>query len=124
RLLAERGADPQFVHNVEHWVSGSGYQVTRYKEGATAALMAAVGMGGRVTFGDDGVAPDPSEDSSMLEAVKVAADSGVEVNAANIDGNTALHSVASKGYDGVVKLLVEKGARLVIKDEGGRTRVG
>ena len=125
RLLADHGADPLFVHHVEHWVSGSGYQVTRYKEGPTTALMAAIGMGGRVTFGEDGAAPDLSEgDPSMLEAVKVAAELGVDVDAANIDGNTALHSAASRGYNGVVKLLVEKGAKLDVRNKKGQTPLG
>lgn len=122
RLLAKHGADPLFVHHVEHWVSGSGYQVTRYKEGATTALMAAVGMGGRVTFGEDGIEPDLVErDGPMVEAVKVAAELGVDVNAANVDGNTALHIVAARGYDAVAKFLVERGARLDARNKKGQT---
>ena len=47
----------------------------------------------------------------MLEAVKLAVELGVDVNAANTDGRTALDAATSSRYETVVTFLVEKGAR-------------
>ncbi len=81
--------------------AGPGLQVT-------TALMAAVGMGGGAAW----VQPDRAEREGLtLEAVTLAADLGVDVNAANTDGRTALDAARALKYETVVKLLVEKGAR-------------
>jgi ankyrin repeat protein len=70
--------------------------------------MAAAGMGG----GTPWVRPDRSEREALtLEAVKLAIELGVDVNAANTDGRTALDAAEAQGYDAVVDLLYEKGAR-------------
>ena len=45
-----------------------------------------------------------------LEAVKLAAELGVDVNAADINGRTALDAAKARKYDTVVKFLVDKGA--------------
>ncbi len=118
RLLAEHGADPLFVHHLDFSGQGAGYG-----EGDTTALMAAAGMGGRLSTGEGLVpVPDPGEIEAMtFEAVKVATEFAIDVNAANADGNTALHTVAARGYDAVVKLLVEKGAELNLKNKKGQT---
>ena len=47
----------------------------------------------------------------MLEAVKLAAELGVDVNAANTNGRTALDAATALKYESVVKFLGEKGAR-------------
>jgi len=137
RLLAEHGADPLFVHDPTYF-AGELYGARKLvHEGDTTALMAAAGMGGeappvavdrlaRIAEGAPVAAqrrePDPVELEAMtLEAVKVAAELGVDVNAANADGNTALHSVAARGYNTVVQFLVEKGARLDVKNKKGQT---
>jgi ankyrin repeat protein len=56
-----------------------------------------------------------------LEAVKMCLDAGVDVNAVNSNGWTALHGAANRGDDDIVKFLVEKGGRLDVKDTEGRT---
>jgi len=105
RLLIERGADPLFVHHAEY-VNGESYD--RRKE-VTTALMAAVGMGGRVTAW---APPARSErEAATLEAVKLAIASGVDVNAADLDGRTALDAAKALKFETVVKFLAEKGAR-------------
>jgi ankyrin repeat protein len=105
RLLIEHGADPLFVHHADY-VNGESYE--RRKEVATA-LMAAVGMGGRVTAW---VPPARNEREALtLEAVKLAIASGVDVNAADLDGRTALDAAKALKFETVVKLLTEKGAR-------------
>ena len=42
-------------------------------------------------------------------------------NAADADGNTALHAAARRGYDAVVENLLAHGADLAATNEGGLT---
>ena len=108
RLLLKHGADPLFVHRGEHvtgGIAGNGYQ---HRTNVTTALMAAAGIGG----GEAWVQPDPGErEALILEAVKLALDLGVDINAANTDGRTALDGARTLKLDTVVKFLVEKGAK-------------
>ncbi len=48
-------------------------------------------------------------------------DAGVDINAANGQGQTALHAAALKGYDQVVEFLADHGANLEAKDRRGNT---
>jgi hypothetical protein len=59
-------------------------------------------------------------DSDALEALKLCAELG-DVNAANNAGITALHGAAFRGWNAGVQALVDKGARLDVKDKQGRT---
>jgi len=96
KLLAEHGADPKIT--------------TKDK---STALMAAAGLGydeGRHTAWTE---------AHSLAAVKLALDLGADVNAIDDNGNTALHGAAFTGANSVVKLLVERGARLDVKDKLG-----
>jgi ankyrin repeat protein len=105
RLLAKHGADPLVVHRVEYAV-GESIPVRRRE--ATTALMAAAGMGGGTAW----VQPARGERESLaLEAVKVAMELGVDPNAANVDGRTALDAAETQGYDVLVDFLLEKGAK-------------
>jgi ankyrin len=104
RLLLKRGADPLFVHHSEY-VTGAGFQ---HRTEVTTALMAATGMGG----GKAWVEPARSQREALtLEAVKLSAELGVDVNAANTDGRTALDAAKALRYDTVVKFLVDRSAR-------------
>ena len=104
RLLLEYGADPLFVHRAEyHREEGAQSRIE-----ATTALMAATGMGGGTAW----VQPDRRErEALMLETVKLAVDVGIDVNASNIDGRTALDGAVSQKIESVVKFLTENGAR-------------
>jgi uncharacterized protein len=103
RLLVKHGADPLFVHRAEYHTEGG----TRRSEAATA-LMAATGMGG----GTPWVQPDLREREALtLETVTLTVALGVEVNATNTDGRTALDAAKVQKYESVVNFLVEKGAR-------------
>jgi ankyrin repeat protein len=107
RLLLEHGADPKFVHRGERMVEGRGEAFQRRTE-TTTALMAAVGMGG----GKAWVQPGRGEREGLtLEAVKLAVERGIDVNAANTDGRTALDAARTLKYDAVVNFLLERGAR-------------
>ena len=48
-------------------------------------------------------------------------DAGVNVNAVDEDGDTALHRAARMRSNAVVQLLVEKGARLDVRNNFGET---
>ena len=65
--------------------------------------------------------PRDYEESRSLEAVRALLDLGVDIDAVNAAGNTALHVVASGRYDTIVQLLLERGAKLDLKNELGKT---
>src|SRR5205814_2571898 len=60
-------------------------------------------------------------EAEAIEAIRVCLDAGVDVNAADSNGRTALHGAAQKGYDQVVRILVGHGAKLDVKDRRGFT---
>jgi ankyrin repeat protein len=97
RLLLEKGADAKAVT----------------KDHTTAMILAA---GLSWVMGITNV-----DEKDALEAIKICIEQGVDVNAANDKGETALHGAATSGRDQVVAYLVEKGAKLDMKDKEGRT---
>ena len=105
RLLVKHGADPLFVHR-SVYVTGAKW---RERKEATTALMAATGMGGGTAWVH--LAPDEHE-SLTLEAVKLAAELGIDINAASTDGRTVLVGAMALRYESVIKFLIEKGGRL------------
>ena len=139
RVLAEHGADPLAVHRPVYWGGSLAARDDRAQihEGATTALMAGAGLGGRAPlFGVDRLTriaelapvrstrrdPDPVEwEAVTLEAVKIAAELGVDLDTANGVGETALHAVAARGYDTVIAYLVEQGARLDLTNQDNQT---
>ncbi|HLQ76318.1 MAG TPA: ankyrin repeat domain-containing protein [Terriglobia bacterium] len=98
RLLLKHGADPKIA-----------------TFGGTTPLMAAAGVNWVVdqTY-DEG--PD-----ALLEAVKLCYELGMDVNATNTMGLTAVMGAANRGSDPIIEFLVSKGARLDVKDNVGRT---
>ena len=98
RLLLQHGADPKIP-----------------TFGGTTALMSAAGINWVVdqTY-DEGP-------RALLDAVKLCVELGMDVNAVNSMGLTAVHGAANRGSDDIIKFLVEKGARLDVKDKEGRT---
>jgi len=100
RLLLAHGADPKIptTNNV-------------------TALAAAAGIGWV-----QGVTYERSEQDS-LEAAKLCLDLGIDPNVVDGDGRTALHGAAHKGRNEVVQLLVDRGARLDVRDAGSRDTV-
>ncbi|HEY7171135.1 MAG TPA: ankyrin repeat domain-containing protein [Vicinamibacterales bacterium] len=106
-MLLEHGADPMFVHHGERMVEGRGEAFQRRLD-TTTTLMAATGMGGGRVW-----VPLPAKDrqAAMLEAVKMCLARGVDVNAANNDGRTALDAATTLKYESVVAFLKEHGGR-------------
>jgi ankyrin repeat protein len=102
RLLLSKGASP-FLTQKNH----------------TTALMLAAGLAFR-NRGDDDEAPDGGSEQAAIDALKVCLDAGIDIDAFNDDGETAMHAAVNRG-DATVKFLAEQGAALDIKDKRGKT---
>ena len=89
QLLADLGADPAIMT----------------EEGCTA-LMAAAGVGIWK------IGENPGTNEEALSAVSLAWELGNDVNAADVNGDTALHGSIHRGAGNVVEFLVEKGANI------------
>jgi len=100
KLLLSKGADPKIP--------------TRNN---TNALMVAAGVGWV-----EGITYEWSPEAS-LEAVKMCLDLGIDINASDSDGRTALHGAAHKGRNAVVEFLVDHGAKLDAHDHGSRDTI-
>lgn len=87
RLLVELGADPSLTT----------------AKGVTP-LMAAAGVGIWK------IGENPGTNEEALAAVRLAWELGNDVNAADADGDTALHGAVHRGSGAIVRFLVEKGA--------------
>jgi ankyrin repeat protein len=98
RVLVAGGADPLLT-----------------VEDKSTALMLAAGMG---RFFDP---PTEEDRRNALEAAKLAVELGIDVNAANEEGRTALHGAALFGADTIIQFLVDKGANVDTKDKLGMT---
>jgi uncharacterized protein len=91
KLLVELGADPSLKN----------------AEGSTA-LMTAAGLGTRSPGEDAGT------EEEVLEAMQVALDHGADINAVDVNGETAMHGAAYKNLPLAVKFLADKGAKIEI----------
>jgi len=108
RLLLQRGANPLLVHHADRVVDGPRGTDFQHRKDVTTALMAAVGMGG----GEAWIDVDRGErEALILDSITLLAGLGIDVNAVNTDGRTALDAAKAQKYDSVVRFLVEKGAR-------------
>lgn len=89
KALVALGADPLATNN----------------EGSTA-LMVAAGIGARSPGEDAGT------EEEVIEALQVALDFGVSIDAVDKHGETAMHGAAYKNLPGAVKFLAARGARI------------
>ena len=89
KTLVALGADP-FIPNVDN----------------STALIVAAGLATRSPGEDAGT------ESEVLEAVQVALDLGIDINAIDMNGETAMHAAAYKNLPRVVKFLASKGAKI------------
>jgi ankyrin repeat protein len=97
KLLLARGADPKIA--------------TAFGD---TALTVAGGIGWV-----EGVTYERSAKENV-EAVRMLLDLGLDPNAANRDGRTAVMGAAHKGRNEVIQLLVDRGARIDARDKGSR----
>ena len=95
-VLLDHGADPKLVG----------------KDNQTA-LMVAAGVGW-----NDHIRGTEAE---ALDAVKLCASLGIDVNAATDKGETALHGAAHRGADSIAKYLIDKGANVKARNKRGFT---
>lgn len=98
RLLQALGADPRLVTSASN-----------------TAVMVAAGVG----FVEGSRRYRPERDA--LEAVKLAVAGGVDVNATNANGQTALHGAVYRAANSIIRYLVEAGAKTDVQDELERT---
>ncbi len=120
RLLADHGADPRFTLHVEYWGGGNrelGWP--RVVEGATSAIMAAVGMPDGQGYPFEQPRNRERMEGETLETVRVALETGVDPNVVNAHGRTALDAVRDRAFDRVVALLIENGAVSEAEERGG-----
>jgi ankyrin repeat protein len=98
RLLLRHGADPNLATT----------------EGSTA-LMAAAGINWipAQTY--------TRAEADYVEAVRLCLERGAPVNAANSLQLTAVHGAANRGWTSIIRILADAGAKLDVKDVGGRT---
>ena len=89
KALVELGADPKATND----------------DGSTA-LMAAAGIGTRSPGEDAGT------EEEVIEAMQVALDFGIDIDAVDRHGETAMHGAAYKNLPLAVKFLAAKGARI------------
>ena len=99
-LLIEYGADP-FAKQKNN----------------TTLLMLSAGLGRRFDQNSDALEYERATEADLLKSVKFCLALGLDVNAANDAGDTALHWAGGDA----IKLLVEHGARMDAKNKLGKT---
>jgi ankyrin repeat protein len=104
KLLLDGGADPHLTQ----------------ADLTTVAMIAAAGGGQRVYPGSASVSTPATEEDS-LASLKLVAEAGVDLDAFNMNGETAMHRAAARGADAIVAYLAERGVRLDTLDRRGRT---
>ena len=110
-VLAAKGAD----HEMMRLLAAAGAGLTLTNEHGTTVLMVASGVGMFYLNEDSGT------NENALEAVKVALELGADVHAVDDKGDTALHGAAWRGSNDIVRLLVDRGARLDAQNKNGFT---
>jgi ankyrin repeat protein len=100
RILLAAGANP----------------AARRKDLSNALFIAAVGRTGGLPTG-----PRTIPGASNVEAIRMLVAAGLDVDAFNGTGQTAVHAAAQRGFDDVVKTLAELGATLDLRDKQKRT---
>jgi ankyrin repeat protein len=100
KLLLQKGANPKLA--------------TR---NGINPLMAAAGLGTK----EEDTTGRRKTPADAIETIKLLIAAGVDVNAADSRGQTALHGAALWGLDDVVQFLAGNGASLEVKDRQGKT---
>jgi ankyrin repeat protein len=80
-------------------------------------LMAAAGLGTK----EEDTTGRRKTQAEAIEAIKLLLDAGVDLNAVDSRGQTALHGAAFQGFDEVVQFLATHGGKLDVKDKQGKT---
>ena len=113
-LRAAKAVDVPFMRAL----LAGGADATLTKKDRTNAVMLVAA--GQANAGYLGATTDAAL-AATLAALRMCIDRGVDINAFNTAGQTAMHVAAGRGLDGVVKFLAEQGAKLDRTDKQGRT---
>jgi len=101
KMLLDAGADPKLT----------------LKDRTTVLMLAAAGGAVAGPY-QQGI---PVTEASSIEAVKLFLDRGVDVNAFNTMGQTAMHLAVARGARSLVTFLADHGATVDVKNKQGRT---
>jgi ankyrin repeat protein len=101
RLLLAAGADP-----------------TLTQKNGTTLLMLAAGFGRKFNQNADSQEYERGTEAELFDAVKLCVELGLDVNAVNSQGDSAMHVAAGEP---IVRFLARHGARLDVKNQQGRT---
>jgi ankyrin repeat protein len=110
-LLAAQAADVEAMQLLQ--TLGADPRLATYSNNTAVMLAAGIGH----VEGSRRYRPE----RDALEAVKLAATAGVDVNASNANGQTALHGAVYRAANSIIRYLVEAGARTDFQDELERT---
>lgn len=112
-LRAAKSADvPAIELLLEH-----GADATLTTRSEVNGLMLAAGLG---TSEQDTTGRFKSE-ADIVRSIDIMLEQGIDIDATDDRGRTALHGAALQGFDGVVAALVERGADLTVEDGNGYT---
>src|SRR5207249_8535195 len=100
RLLLEKGADAKLATRA-----------------GINPLMAAAGLGSK----EEDTTGRHKTQSDAIEAIRLCLEAGIDINAADSSGRTAVYGAALQGFAQVVQFLADHGAKLDNKDSRGRT---
>jgi ankyrin repeat protein len=109
-LLAARTADAVLMR--ELLKLGADPRISNADD--TNLLMVAAGVG------TNSPPEDPGTESEVVEAVKIALDLGIDLNAVDKNGETAMHGAAYKQMPAAVRLLAERGAKVDVWNRKNR----
>jgi uncharacterized protein len=110
-LLAAKGSDTEMIK----FLVAHGADVTATTKNGTNALMLVAGVELQYPDEDGGTGP------TALEALNEVIKFPLDVNAVNNAGDTALHGAAYRGWNPIVQILIDKGAKLDVVNKKGST---
>jgi uncharacterized protein len=113
-MLAARTVD---IEAMRALIVGGADPLLAAEDGTTAVMLAA-GLGKRANAD---IGYFTWDEPRAVAAIKLALELGVNINAVNQDGETALHGAAYHAANQIVQFLVEKGAALNMKNFQGQT---
>lgn len=123
KLLLARGAKPDLALTAPAMQRHNNRPNQNLGEGTTPLMRAAksgdvavlaAGFGRKFNQNADSQEYDGGTEAELFEAVKL----GVDVSAANVQGDTVMHVAAGEP---IVRFLAQQGARLDVKNKQGRT---